>query len=217
MASCSRAVPAATSREPRIDLDSPRALLDDSAVSLRILLTLAIASCAPATPANWLVPSSWKHELIPFPLEFARTLGHTGVEELRFPPGFLDDGAPNEWSYVFVWRLHDPAVMDAAALGDALAAYFRGLLGEVDADKHRLDPAKITATATPRGDAFELAVHVIDTFHAAAPVDLVGSARRTMCNDGALWTFVLAPTTSPVRAQLDSLAASARCGQHPLK
>lgn len=184
----------------------------------RILLAAMIVSCAPSrAPTSWQVPPNWKHELIAFPLPFAKTLGHTGVEELRFPPGFLDDGGPTEWSYAFVWRLDDPAAMDATALGDALATYFRGLLAEVDGDKHRLDPTRITATATPRDDAFQLTVHVIDTFHAAAPVDLVGSARRSACNDGALWTFVLAPQASPVRAQLQALAAAASCGQRPVK
>ena len=183
-----------------------------------LLLAVMIAGCAPpSAPTGWQVPVGWKHELIAFPLPFAKALGHTGVEELRFPPGFLDDGAPNEWSYTFAWRLTDPAAMDAAALGDALATYFRGLLAEVDGDKHRLDPTKITATAVPRADDFELAVHVIDTFHAAAPVDLVGSARRLVCEDGALWTFVLAPKTSPVRAKLDAVATAARCGQRPVK
>jgi hypothetical protein len=180
------------------------------------LAVVALAACASA-PATWRVPAGWKHEVIPFPLEFAPTLGHRGVEELRFPPGFLDDGAPNQWSYAFVWRLDDPAMMDATALGDALATYFRGLLGAVDGDKHRLDPAQIAATAVAHGDDFALTAHVIDTFHAASPVDLVGSARRVACGHGAVWTFVLAPKSSPVRAALDELAATAACGQREVR
>ncbi|MBA3459003.1 MAG: hypothetical protein H0T46_03510, partial [Deltaproteobacteria bacterium] len=103
----------------------------------RIALVLALAACgssAPskpqptAAPATWPVPAGWKHELIPFPLEFAPTLAHRGVEELRFPPGFLDEASPNRWSYAFVWRLEDPAVLDAPKLAAELAAYLRGLL-----------------------------------------------------------------------------------------
>jgi len=184
---------------------------------MRLPLVLVLAACSSTAATTWQVPDGWKHELIPFPLEFAPALGHTGVEELRFPPGFLQAGAPNQWSYVFAWRLHDPAAMNAGALGDALAIYFRGLLGAVDGDKHRLDPAKITATATAQGDRFELTAHVIDTFHGAEPVDLVGTARRTACDGGALWTFVLAPPASPIRPQLDAVAAAATCGQHDVK
>jgi hypothetical protein len=169
----------------------------------------------PAAPsATWRIPDGWKHETIAFPLEFAPSLAHRGVEELRFPPGFLDEGAANHWSYAFVWRLDDEAPLTAEQLGDELGVYFRGLLAAVDGDKHRLDPAQITATAHVSGDGFELRAHVIDTFRAAAPIDLVGAAHRVPCGDGALWTFVLAPRGSPIRDTLDELAALATCQQH---
>ena len=162
------------------------------------------------------MPPGWKHESIPFPLEFAPALAHTGTEELRFPPGFLKPGAPDAWSYAFVWRLDDRAELDATALASELAVYFRGLLAAVDGDKHRLDPAEITVTAKASAGEFALTAHVIDTFHDAAPVDLVGVATRQACARGALWAFVLGPAASPIRAQLAEAAALARCDQQPL-
>lgn len=192
---------------------------------MRALAIVIATSCSSATTAStsattpdtkpWQVPAGWKHETIPFPLDFAPGLAHRGLEELRFPPGFLDEAAPNRWSYAFVWRLEDAATLDATQLGDELAVYFRGLLSAVDGDKHRLDPAMITTTAKREGDHFALTAHVIDTFRSAGPVDLLGTARRTTCGTGSLWTFVLAPAASPVRAQLDTLAAEAKCGQKP--
>ncbi len=171
------------------------------------------AANPPAPPAAWEVPAGWKREVIPFPLEFAPTLKHRGVEELRFPPGMFDPAAPGYWSYAFAWRLDDPAALDAGALATELTAYFRGLVGAVDA-KHRigsLDPVTVTATAD--GDRFALTAHVIDAFRTFGPVDLVGWARRTPCGDGALWVIVLARAESHVRPRLDALAARARCGQ----
>jgi hypothetical protein len=187
-----------------------------------ILVAACGASPAPVAPTlpptapaatTWRIPAGWKHEVIPFPLEFAPSLAHRGVEELRFPPGFLDAGA-NHWSYAFAWRLDDAAALTAEQLGDELVTYFRGLLAAVDGDKHRLDPAQITATAAVSGDGFELRAHVIDTFRDATPIDLVGAAHRMPCGDGALWTFVLAPQGSPLRDTLDELVALARCDQH---
>lgn len=178
------------------------------------LLVACHAAPAPATPAPaaWQVPTGWKQEVIPFPLEFAPALAHRGREELRFPPGFLDEASPNRWSYAFVWRLEDPAQLDAAALAAELETYFRGLLAAVDGDKHRLDPSQITATAKLEGDGtFAVAAHLIDTFTSATPVDVVGHARRISCGTGALWTFVLAPEPSPLRTQLDDLARRATC------
>lgn len=177
-------------------------------------LVLVLAGCgAKAAPQPWTMPDGWKREEIPFPLEFAPTLPHQGVEELRFPPGFSKPDSPNHWSYAFEWKLTDPAVLDAAALGGELEAYFRGLLRAVDGDRHRFDPAEITVRSTASGDGFSLSAHVFDAFADAAPVDLVGTARRHACGGRrVVWRFVLAPAASPLRTTLDALAAERPCG-----
>lgn len=169
-------------------------------------------------PAPWRIPAGWKRETIPFPLEFAPSLAHRGAEELRFAPGFFAPDAPGYWSYTFAWRTEDPAALDADALGAELTAYFRGLIAAVD------EAGKITARdavalrAIADGARFAITGRVFDPFRAAktgevAAVELAGWAARTPCGDGALWVFVLAPPASPLRAELDAVAADARCGQ----
>ena len=180
----------------------------------RVIAFVFVVACAAPAAQTWPVPAGWKHEVIPFPLDFAPDLPHRGLEELRFPPGFLTAGAANHWSYAFAWRLDDAAQLEPNALASELVVYFRGLLAAVDGDKHRLDPAQIRVTAPPQ---LELSAHLIDTFGDASPVDLVGTARRVACGGGALWTFVLAPASSPIRRQLDELAARAACGQPPVR
>jgi len=184
---------------------------------MKALWFVVFAACAttrPPPPPSWPIPAGWKHEVIPFPLEFAPNVRHRGLEELRFPPDFLKAGAANYWSYAFVWRLDDPAQLDPTMLAIELAVYFRGLLVAVDGDRHRINPAEVTVDATPD---FELRIHVIDTFNAAAPADLVGTAHRTPCGAGALWTFVLAPKGSPLRHELEALVAQAGCGQQVVR
>jgi len=191
-------------------------------VRLRVALVV-VAACGsshtkptPAEPptTSWEIPAGWKSETIPFPLDFAPSLSHRGVEELRFPPGMFDPAAPGYWSYVFAWRLDDPAALDAAALGGELTAYFRGLIRAVDSTL-AVDP--VTVTATAEEDRFALTAHVIDAFKTKQPVDLVGWARRTPCGGGArekvLWVIVLARADAGVRGELDRLANAARCGQ----
>jgi hypothetical protein len=166
-------------------------------------------------PAKWPTPAGWKSETIPFPLGFAPLLLHRGVEELRFAPGMFDPQQPGYWSYTFVWRLEDPAKLDAPALARELTAYFRGLLAAVDSEQNRIvaiDEITVTAELEASG-RFKLAAHVIDAFKTALPVDLVGWAERTPCGEGALWVFVFAPATSSIRGELDRIAAAARCGQ----
>lgn len=178
-----------------------------------------IAACgkaaAPAQqpPTPWATPTGWKSETIPFPLDFAPSLAHRGVEEIRFAPKFFEPGSPGYWSYAFTWRTDDAAALDAAALGAELTAYFQGLVAAVD-EKHQITARdEIAVTATADGPRFQLAVHTFDAFKTAQPIDLVGWAQRTACGTGALWVFVLAPGTSPMRRDLDDLAGTARCGQ----
>jgi hypothetical protein len=63
------------------------------------------------------------------------------------------------------------------------------------------------------GPRLALTAHVIDAFKTRRPLDLAGWAQRLACGNGALWCFVLAPSTSPLRSQLDALAAEATCEQ----
>lgn len=171
----------------------------------------------PEDVATWRIPAGWRGEQIAFPLEFAPTLPHQGVEELRFAPGFFDPAAPGYWSYAFAWRLRDGAPLDAAVVGDELARYFRGLVEAVGGDALTADDrASIVAHARAAGDGLELTAHVIDAFKTHQPLDLVGRAIARPCERGALWVFVLAPASSTVRAELEALAADARCEQTPV-
>jgi hypothetical protein len=169
-------------------------------------------------PATWRVPDGWKSETIPFPLGFAPTLAHTGAEELRFAPSVFDHTAPGYWSYAFVWRLADPAALDAATLAGELTAYYRGLVDAVDAQDRVTGLDEIRAVAVADGAGFRIDVHLFDVFDKTAygaPLDLSGTAARIACGDGALWRFVLAPAGSTLRAELDALVAEATCAQSP--
>jgi hypothetical protein len=173
---------------------------------------------APVAP--WRVPAGWRSETIPFPLEFAPSLAHRGVEELRFAPGFLEPGAPGFWSYAFTWRTEDPAQLDGPALAAELTDYFRGLVAAVDQQGKITAREAIVVQAVAEGSRFGLTAHVIDPFRTFQPVELVGWAERTACAPGnteagarALWVFVFAPAASPLRGELEELAAEARCRQ----
>lgn len=162
----------------------------------------------PWDPKSWPTPAGWKAETIPFPLDFAPSLIHKGIEELRFAPGMFDPAAPGYWSYTFVWRLDDAAQLDAKQLGDELTAYFRGLIKAVDKS---LSVESVMVSATGSGRRHELKARVIDAFKSKQPVDLVGWAERLACTKGSLWTFVFAPAGSPLQHDLDELAAKASC------
>lgn len=169
---------------------------------------------ASAPLVMWTVPAGYRGEVIPFPLGFAPSLAHRGVEELRFAPGFFEPDQPGYWSYAFTWRTEDAADLDAATLGGELTAYFKGLIAAVDEKQRITARDEIRAHAEVDGPGrFKLTAHVFDAFKTAKPLDLVGWAERRPCGSGALWVFVLAPRTSTLHGELDALARSTRCGQ----
>jgi hypothetical protein len=164
----------------------------------------------PAPKSTWATPAGWRGETIPFPLDFAKSIQHTGEEELRFPKGMFDPASGEYWSYAFTWRTQDAAELDANALAAELTTYFKGLIAAVDEKKKIAHPEEIVVQAKGNGH-FELTAHVFDAFKTALPVDLVGWAERTPCESGALWVVVLAPEKTSIRAELDTLAKSAKC------
>jgi RNA polymerase subunit RPABC4/transcription elongation factor Spt4 len=170
------------------------------------------SATAPIVPAGaWPIPDGWRAETLPFPLSFAPSIAHKGVEELRFGPGMFDPAAARYWSYAFAWRLDDAAQVAPAQLADELTAYFRGLLVAVDADKHRIaDPTAIKVDVDAQ---YAIRAHVIDAFATGQPVDLDGFAQRTTCNGGALWVFGFAPAGVNQLAAVHDVAAAAQCGQ----
>ena len=202
-----------------------------------LLLPLAFAGCgggsnatpqatptetAPTTTAKpateWPLPAGWRDEVIPFPLDFAPTIQHTGIEILRFPKGFFDPASPEYWSYAFIWRTTDAALLDEKQLADELTLYFRGLIAAVDDKQQRIkDRDAIVAKVTKEGDEprFTIEAHVFDAFKTAQPVHLVGWAQRETCPRGALWVFVLAPEKTSIRTELDELARAASCDISP--
>jgi hypothetical protein len=180
---------------------------------MKRLIVVALACGGPqkpAAPSTWDTPAGWKTETFPFPLEFAPSLTHHGVEELRFAPGMFEPGKPGYWSYAFVWRLDDAADLAPDALAAELTAYYVGLEKAVD-DKHRI--ANVDDTAVHVDARGQIAAHVFDAFATAQPLDLTGRARRVACGTGSLWVFEVAPATTGVHAELDALFAQAACGQ----
>src|ERR1700760_3139406 len=106
-----------------------------------LALALALFLAAPATPVpfQWAAPEGWRKETIPFPLEFAPSLKHKGLEELRFAPGMFKPGAPDFFSYAFVWWLEGEPPPAASALESELPVYFRGLCDAVGKDRYTFD------------------------------------------------------------------------------
>ena len=82
-------------------------------------------------------PPPWRGERIALPPGFARDLGWTGVEEIRFAPGMFEAGAPDFFSYILVFHLAPDSDVSEAGLKRELLVYYRGLAEAVMAGKEK--------------------------------------------------------------------------------
>jgi hypothetical protein len=202
-------------------------------VKSTLLLILALSGCVAArstaltsavgnAPARWEVPTGWKQESFPFPVDFAPDLPHHGIEVLRFAPGFFDPAQPGYWSYAWVWWLEDPTVPGRTQLEDELARYFRGLSQAVGEKKYGpFDPARFharleEAPAPPPGwTGYRGDVQSVDAFATGQPITLQVRIRAGSCPRANRRAVLVAasPQTSgaPIWGQLETLLDSFPC------
>jgi hypothetical protein len=172
-----------------------------------------------ASSFEWPVPAGWKHETIPFPLDFAPELTYHGIEELRFMPGFFKPTAPDFWSYAFVWWLADAPALDPGTLSSTLSQYFRGLATAVGKDKYSFDPQRFRAELAPHdlGPERILAGDVwsYDPFATGQELVLHVEVRLERCRlagrDALLFLVSPKPSSDPVWPALRACAGSWRC------
>ena len=107
---------------------------------LWVVLLLVVRSCRRPARAGVSVAvgaaGGWRTETMAFPLEFAPQLKYSGVEAIRFAPGFRDPSAPDYFTYAFVWLVDDRPSYPDWRLPGQLRDYFAGLMASVAKEKH---------------------------------------------------------------------------------
>jgi hypothetical protein len=167
----------------------------------------------PRPPFVWAVPKGWRTETIPFPLDFAPALKHRGLEELRFSPGMFKPGAPDFWSYGFIWWLEGEAAPSAAVLGRELALYFRGLSEAVGKGKYSFDASRFKARLRADGDSMTGQIDTYDAFKTGRPLTLNVRLRSQRCGRDTALLVALSPADPKASTwnDLNELTATFRC------
>lgn len=103
-------------------------------------------------------PDGWNVERFAIPIEFAPSIPYSGVEDIRFTPGWSDATANDYWAYAFLWYLDGKPEITPQVIEKNLTAYYTGLVGRnIDKRKipqEKLVPVKasITKATTDEGD-----------------------------------------------------------------
>ena len=95
----------------------------------------------------------WAGERIPLPPGFARDLGWTGVEEIRFAPGMFKPSESDFFSYILVFALKAGSDISEDGLERELLTYYRGLSKSVMSDSGlSVDTHAFTVTVEPAAE-----------------------------------------------------------------
>jgi hypothetical protein len=201
-----------------------------SRAALGVALAAGLAGCATASTKTaqasgqdalppWPLPPDWKAETLAFPLDFAPGIRHTGMEELRFAPGFFKPTAPGYFSYAFVWWLADAQPLPAVALADELRQYYAGLCTAVGGKKYAFDPAHYRVQLSPVADsmggweALSGQADLYDAFTNGQPISLHVLAYQRACGSHRAVLVLASPQAepAPIMAELRAVGQSFHC------
>lgn len=85
-------------------------------------------------------PDGWSTERFAIPIGFAPQINYTGVEDIRFAPGWSKADSSDYWTYAFLWFLDADVATDTATIQRNLTAYYTGL---VNINRPDLSPNQI--------------------------------------------------------------------------
>jgi hypothetical protein len=167
----------------------------------------------------WPLPPEWKAETLAFPLDFAPAIHHTGLEELRFAPGFFKTTAPGYFSYAFVWWLQEGQPLSASALATELRQYYAGLCSSVGGKKYTFDAARYRVELSPAVDsmagweALAGQADLYDAFTNGQPLSLQLRAYQRECGGHRAVLVLASPQTepAPIWADLRAVGQAFRC------
>lgn len=74
------------------------------------------------------IPNGWDLERFLVPISFAPDIKYTGVEDIRFAPGWGKVNTSEYWSYAFLWYLDGRVETNVKIIESNLKAYYTGLI-----------------------------------------------------------------------------------------
>ena len=136
-------------------------------------------------------PAGWAVEQIPIPLGFAPSLEFTGLEDVRFAPGWSVPGSPEFWTYKFAWEIAEDPRPDEERLALMLETYYDGLSHAVSQLGDSLQaPA---AVFVRDGDHYRGRLRIYDAFATNKWIHLNARVRSTKRGGKHLLVFELSP------------------------
>lgn len=173
-------------------------------------------------PYKLIVPEKWTTETFNIPIDFAPSIKYSGIEEVRFAPGWDSSEAEDYWTYAYLWYVSGVNEFDVEIIEENLEAYYTGLvernIKRRKIPKEKVFPvtAKFTAAKAQDGDlgAFSGTVQMLD-YMAQQPITLnfIVHIKRCHGQDSTIVFYKISPqpTTHPVWQTLNTMWTEFQC------
>lgn len=190
--------------------------LDPTSVTANGMLVKLNALSAEDVPVAAPDPfEGWPKETFGLPPSFAPELP-SGVESLRFTPGWRDPNSEQFWSYTFAMWI-DETAPKTSRIQELLDAYFDGLMltfAEGAGKDIGRDPAAVEVASISPG-FFEAKLHLIDAFATFEAIDLRVVVRSVPATEGRTALRVQISPHAKGHAIWDSLESAVRSIKEP--
>lgn len=133
-------------------------------------------------------PDDWSKESFSLPPSFASSIKFSGVEEVRFAPGWADKSSSEFWTYTFAWYLSGNAKLTENLLEELMEDYFNGLTVEVGksngiaSESITKSTASFSSTKTRSNQqSFKGTIDLYDVFFTHKPINLKVKVKEFYC------------------------------------
>ncbi|MBT1702233.1 hypothetical protein [Chryseosolibacter indicus] len=188
-----------------------------------LCLVLSISSLISyAQTVNLPCPKGWSTESFKLPVDFAPNIPYSGIEELRFSPGWGTPGNEELWSYCYLWWIDGEVEVTASNLKNHLEDYYNGLVSRNVASR-KIETSKVVPTKArfkqvtdASGNYFVGTVSMLD-YMSEKPIVLNIKVNKTFCkehNKEAVF-FSISPQSKEHRVwkELDQIWAGFQCSK----
>jgi hypothetical protein len=172
---------------------------------------------------QFLIPKGWTSETMSFPIEFAPKIPYTGIEDLRFSPGWEPVENEEHWTYSFLWWLNGDVKIDENILQQNLKEYYTGLVGR-NIEKRGIPFSKVLpvdarinkiATANSDIETYQGTITMTDYLDKTfKPITLNCMVHRKNCLSHTALIFQVSPqpNTHPIWKTMNKLQEDFKCG-----
>jgi len=192
--------------------------------------TKKIAS-QPVDLNKWIAPyfldtrDGWSVEQFPIPIDFAPEIPYSGVEDIRFSPGWGNTVSDEHWTYCFLWYLDGKPEITGEILEENLASYYTGLVNrnmqsrQIAATKYIKPVTSFKKIVAASGDSetYRGTIYMLD-YHKQEPITLNCAVHVKSCSEQADKSFLFfqispKPITDPVWQPLEKIWTDFKCSK----